>query len=157
MLLEVKSLFCFSLVLMSGCRSGLVQQGFVPVQRQRNCTVYSWILRLYGLNPARLLSPWGFSDKNTGAGCHFLLQGIFPTQESNLCLLRLLHWQAGSLPLAPPAECINGDYLMQQEAPCWDVRRSQSSPYLYDQGKPCRHIVLWFHCIKPKNALRVSL
>ena len=25
--------------------------------------------------------------KNTGAGCHFLLQGIFPTQGSNLHLL----------------------------------------------------------------------
>ena len=28
----------------------------------------------------------------------------FPTQESNLCLLHLLRWQAGSLPLAPPGE-----------------------------------------------------
>ena len=28
--------------------------------------------------------------------CHFLLQGTFQTQESNP---RLLHWQAGSLPL----------------------------------------------------------
>ena len=26
-------------------------------------------------------------------GCHFLLQGIFLTQGSNPCLLRLLHWQ----------------------------------------------------------------
>ena len=26
--------------------------------------------------------------KNTGVGCHFLLQGIFPTQESNMGLLR---------------------------------------------------------------------
>ena len=34
-------------------------------------------------------------------GCHVLLQGIFPTQRSNPCLLCLLHWQAGSLPLAP--------------------------------------------------------
>ena len=25
----------------------------------------------------------GFSSKNTGVGCHFLLQGIFPTQGSN--------------------------------------------------------------------------
>ena len=33
-------------------------------------------------------------------GCHFLLQGIFPTQGSNLCLLHLLQWQAGSLPLS---------------------------------------------------------
>ena len=30
----------------------------------------------------------GFSSKNTGVGCHFLLQGIFLTQESNP---RLLH------------------------------------------------------------------
>ena len=41
-------------------------------------------------------------------GCHFLLQGIFPAQGSNLHLPCLLCWQAGSLPLnhlespAPP-------------------------------------------------------
>ena len=35
-----------------------------------------------------------FSGKNTGVGCHFLLQGIFLTQQSNLHLLQLLHWQA---------------------------------------------------------------
>ena len=29
--------------------------------------------------------------KNTGVGCHPLLQGIFPTQGSNPCLLCLLH------------------------------------------------------------------
>ena len=37
-------------------------------------------------------------------GCHALLQGIFLTQESNLHLLCLLHWQAGSLPLGPPGK-----------------------------------------------------
>ena len=31
----------------------------------------------------RLLHPWDFLDKSTGVGCHFLLQGIFPTQGSN--------------------------------------------------------------------------
>ena len=52
-------------------------------------------------------SPEGFSvhadslGKNTGMGCHALLQGIFLTQGLNLHLQRLLHWQAGSLPLAP--------------------------------------------------------
>ena len=35
-------------------------------------------------------------------GWHFPLQGIFLTQGSNPCLLCLLHWQAGSLPLVPP-------------------------------------------------------
>ena len=42
----------------------------------------------------------GFSSKNTGAGCHFLLQGIFSTQGLKLRLLHPLHWQAGSLPLS---------------------------------------------------------
>ena len=55
------------------------------------------LLRPYGLYPTRLLCPWDFPGKNTGVGCHFLLQGIFLTQGSNL---RLLHWQAASLPLS---------------------------------------------------------
>ena len=37
-------------------------------------------------------------------GCHALLQGIFPTQGSNPRLLHFLHWQEGSLPLAPPGK-----------------------------------------------------
>ena len=32
-------------------------------------------------------------------GCHALLQGLFPTQGLNP---HLLHWQVGSLPIAPP-------------------------------------------------------
>ena len=43
-----------------------------------------------------------FPGKNTGVGCHALLQGFFQTQGSNPSLLLLLHWQVGSLPLAPP-------------------------------------------------------
>ena len=35
----------------------------------------------------RLLCPWSSPGKNTGLGCHFLLQGIFQTQGSNPCLL----------------------------------------------------------------------
>ena len=33
-----------------------------------------------------LLCPWRFPGKNTGVGCHALLQGIFPTQGLNLYL-----------------------------------------------------------------------
>ena len=39
------------------------------------------------LQPARLLCPWDFPGKNTGVGCHFLLQRIFPTKELNSGLL----------------------------------------------------------------------
>ena len=45
----------------------------------------------------RLLCPWSSPGKNTGVGCHDLLQRIFPTQGSNLLLLGLLHWQAGTI------------------------------------------------------------
>ena len=45
--------------------------------------------------------------KNTGMGCHALLQGIFPIQRSNLHLLHLLHWQAGSLPSDPSGKLKN--------------------------------------------------
>ena len=37
--------------------------------------------------------------KKTGIGCHAFLQGLFPTQGSDLDLLCLLNWQADSLPL----------------------------------------------------------
>ena len=38
-----------------------------------------------------LLCLWDSPGKNAGVGCHLLLQGIFPTQGLNLCLLKLLH------------------------------------------------------------------
>ena len=58
------------------------------------------ILWPHGLQPSRLLCPCDSAGKNTGVDCHFLLQGIFPTQRQNPHLLSLLHWQAGSSPLS---------------------------------------------------------
>ena len=67
-------------------------------------SVVSDSLRPFGLWPARLLCPWNSPGKNTGVGCYALLQGIFPTRGLNPCLPCLLHWQAGSLSLAPPGQ-----------------------------------------------------
>ena len=50
-----------------------------------------WLLQPHGLQPVRFLCSWDFPGKNTGVSCHFLLQGIFPTQGLNQCLLPLLH------------------------------------------------------------------
>ena len=50
-------------------------------------------------------------------GCHFLVQRIFPTQGSNLHLLCLLHWQAGSFPVPP-------------RKPDWRVEDTQRQPSL---------------------------
>ena len=44
-------------------------------------------LQLHELWPARLHDPWNYPGKNTGVGSHFLLQGIFPNQGSNISLL----------------------------------------------------------------------
>ena len=40
-------------------------------------------LQRHGLQPTRLLCSWDSPGKKTGVGCHFLLQGILPTQGSN--------------------------------------------------------------------------
>ena len=55
-----------------------------------SCSVTSNSLRPHGL------CPWDFPGKNTRVRCHFLLQGIFLTQGSNLWFL---HWQTDSLTL----------------------------------------------------------
>ena len=52
-------------------------------------------LRLHGLQSTRFLCPWDFPVKNVEVGCHFLLQGIFPTQGLNPGLLhcrQILYW-----------------------------------------------------------------
>ena len=53
----------------------------------QSCLTLLWP---HGLQPTRLFCPWDFPGKDTGVGCHFLLQGIFPTQGSNP---GLLHWR----------------------------------------------------------------
>ena len=59
------------------------------------------LLRPRVLQPARFPCPWDFPD-NTGIGCHFLLQGIFPTQGLNPSLLHhrwvLYHWNTREVP-----------------------------------------------------------
>ena len=61
------------------------------------------LLQPHGLLARQVLLSMGFPGKNTGVGCHFLFQGIFPTQGSILCLLHC-RWssalQADSLSLS---------------------------------------------------------
>ena len=81
------------------------------------CSVMSDFLQPSGLQPAGSSLHGIFSSKNTGVGCHFLLQGIFPTQGLNLCLLCLLQWQADSLPLChlgSPKQIIVDSTLMER-------------------------------------------
>ena len=61
------------------------------------CSVVSNSWQPHGLSPTRLLYAWDSPGKNTGTGCNFLLQVTLPIQGLNL---RVLHWQAGSLPMS---------------------------------------------------------
>ena len=52
-----------------------------------SCSVVSNSLQPHRLQSARLLCPWDSPGKNTGVGCHALLQGVFLAQGLNPCLL----------------------------------------------------------------------
>ena len=93
---------------------------YTPIQnkkfKRKKKSIYKYAM-LSNFSPVWLCNPMdsnfpGFSvcgdspGKNTRVGCHALLQGIFPNQGLNPCLLSLQHWQAGSLPLVPPGKPI---------------------------------------------------
>ena len=65
-----------------------------PPGKSLSCKPSQTLLWPRGLQPTRLLCPWGISRQEHWSGLTFPLQGIFPTQESNP---HLLHWQADSL------------------------------------------------------------
>ena len=64
-------------------RSSKLHAGWEVTMSYGQCLVVSDSLQRQGLQPARPLCPWDCPGKKTGVGCHFLLQGIFPTQGSN--------------------------------------------------------------------------
>ena len=86
-----------------------------------------------------------FSDKNTRASCHFLLQGIFLIQGSNPHLLCFLCWQVDSLPLnhlerlltvwvlsTPPLQCGSKRKIILS----WTVKSLSSYPTSKLKCKP---------------------
>ena len=57
----------------------------------RACYLFSRVPLFATLRTVACQAPWDSPGKNTGVSCHLFLQGIFPTQESNPCLLQLLY------------------------------------------------------------------
>ena len=55
-------------------------------------------LQPHGLQPLGSFVNGISQERNSGVGCHFLLQGIFLTQGMNRSLLHLPHWKVDSLP-----------------------------------------------------------
>ena len=96
--------------------------------------------------------------KNTGVGCYALLQGIFPTQGSNLCLLHLLHRQAE--PTWKPKG--HGESEVVQLCPTlcdpMDCSLSGSSVHGIFQARVLEWIAISFSrgSSRPRNRTRVS-
>ena len=61
-------------------------------------------LQPHGLWPAKLLCPWDSLGKNTGVGCHALLQGNLPNPGIESKSLMPPAWQGRSLPLVTPGK-----------------------------------------------------
>ena len=115
--------FCEPLEQMIKCGEGLIG-GMNQRNRPREevCMLSCFgHVRLFVTLRTVALGPWDSRGKNTGEGCHALLQGIFPTQGLNLHFLRLLHWQVGILLLAPPEKPQRG---------CGEQIRALGSPDL---------------------------
>ena len=72
---------------------------------QHLCSVISDSLQPHRLQPTRLLCPLDFPGNSTGVDCHFLLQGLFPTQGSNPGLSPSL--QTDTLLSEPPGKSGN--------------------------------------------------
>ena len=121
--------------------------------------VMSESLQLHGLQPTRLLCPWTSPGKNTGMGCHALLQGIFPSQWSNpglphcrqilYCLShqgspRILGWVAYLFSRDLPAPGIEpGSLALHTNSLSAELPGKWWCPALYHTE--------YFHC--PKNPL----
>ena len=103
------------------------------------------LLQPHGLQPARLIYLWDFSGKNTGVGCHFLPQGIFPTQELSPCLL---HWQADSLSLRHQGSPQTVNRHMKRHSPSLVIRITQS--------KTTSHPLGWLESKKKKKIERTG-
>ena len=121
----------------TGCEQGeknspsLRSKTFLPEYKCSSSSVSHSVvsdsLRPHGLQSARILCPWD-SSGNTGVGCRFLLQGIFPTQGSNLDLLccrqilyHLSYKDMDSSCQFPSAPChpsrTQGNFLLQRMFP----------------------------------------
>ena len=107
------------------------------------------------LRPPGLYSPWNSPGQNTGVGSLSLLQGIFPTQGSNLGLPRLPHCRRFLYQLSHQgsprtqewvALCLLQQIFLNQESNQGLLHCRQILYQLSHQGSPMYEIVHWLKC-----------
>ena len=71
-----------------------------------SCSVVSDSVRPHRWQPTRLLPPWDFPGKNTGVGCHFLLQCIKVKSESEVA--QSCPTLSDPMDYSPPGSSVHG-------------------------------------------------
>jgi len=86
-----------------------------------SCSVMSDSLRPHGLWLARLLSPWDFPGKNTGVGCHFLLQrSSWPRDRTRItCIGSGIKTYLGSNPVPVSYHLCELPHLQNRQNECF--------------------------------------
>ena len=77
------------------------------------------------MEPARLLSPWGDLGKNTGVGCHFLLQRNLP--------------EPGTKPACPAAPALAGGFFTTEQGPKYLKLKEKTPAPRCNPGMPTGH------------------
>ena len=120
------------------------------------------LLQAPELQHTKLLYPWNFPGKNIGMGCHFLLQGICPTQVSNLghlqykqVLYHLSHRRSPIWSTQNQKLCAGGQPLLshRDEGKCPKIR-SMSWTKISPRKKSA-NVKYWWYPIKMMGVLLV--
>ena len=101
-----------------------------------------------------LLCPWDSPGKNTGVDCHFLLQGIFPTQESNpgllYCRQILYRLSYEGSPIMCYYYVISGNVRFSDSWTTGEQKNSWILPELRSHGSPHQQAsikTVWLHFV----------
>ena len=97
-------------------------------------SVVSNSVRPHGLQPTRLLRPWDSPSKNTGVGCHFLLQCMKVESESEVIQLYLT--LSHPMDCSPPGSSIHGIFW----ATVLEWGAIALSQYIYT-GNPLKNVI----------------
>ena len=101
-----------------------------------------WLMRSHGLGPFRLFCPWDFPGKNTGVGCHFLLQRISLTQGLNCGLLHCRQ-TLYRLRYKGTSNLIHPQHTLSTSQTCssfvQSLQRTASLPPTWDRHLDCIH------------------
>ena len=103
----------------------------------------------------RPLCPWHYLGKNTGVGCHAILQMIFPTQGSNACLFVFCiidrffyHWTTREGPWSSHTQSQTISFFQSKSTLLWTYNSFLQKEILHPQ---------FFHPLFVDNLLEIIM